>query len=199
MNKDKVKTPILSLFKLDIIQEITFSGIGCIFFMILYPFFPDHYWDKTFRTTFILVLLLAFLFIFLIFNQADPQGNFFKINYKRNIILFSILNFAILYFLLYNTSFGINGMSGDNFYRSAYITQMAHSGYPQDFIYKGHSAFMAPFYWYLLALLARLFQIKPFKMLRIGLLITYYIFPIILFETWKKIYSFKYEKIAPYL
>jgi hypothetical protein len=99
----------------------------------------------------------------------------------------------MLYFLLFETSFGINGISGDNFYRSAYITQMAYSGYPQDFAYKGLSAFMAPLYWYFLALIARLFQINPFKMLKIGLLITYYIFPIILYEVWKKIYN---KKIA---
>ena len=163
MNKEKFKSTLHSIIKSDIIQELVYSGMGCIFFMILYPFFPEQYWDKTYRSTFILILLLSFLLLFIIINQANPKRDFLTINYKRNIILFSILNFAILYFLLFNTSFGINGMSGDNFYRSAYITQMAHSGYPQDFIYKGHSAFMAPFYWYLLALLARLLHINLIK------------------------------------
>ena len=199
MNREKIKRKLISIIKLDLFQELIFAGIGCLFFFILYPFFPKRYWNKTYRNIFILILILSFLLILLIFNQANPKRNFFKINYKRNIILFSIFNFAMLYFLLFRTSFGINGISGDNFYRSAYITQMAYSGYPQDFAYKGLSAFMAPLYWYFLALLARLFQIKPYKMLKIGLLIIYYIFPIILYEIWKKIYNKKMAFIVTIL
>ena len=128
---------------------------------------------------------------FYLLNQTESERGIFKINYKRNIILFSILNFVGYLFIFYNSNWGYNGLAGDNFYRTAYITHMYHSGYPQDFAYKGLSAFYAPFYWYCLALIAIIFQIPPYKMIRIGFLLIAYIMPIILFEMWKKIYNKK--------
>ena len=193
MKKEKFVSSTLSFLKSDIIQEFFYSAIGCLFFILLYSLFPKQYWNVIFRKTIILILTLSFLFVFVILNQTDSRNNFFKVNYKRNLILFTIFNFAGYLFLFYNTHWGYNGLAGDNFYRTAYITQMAHSGYPQDFAYKGLSAFYAPFYWYCLALVAIIFQIPPYKMVRIGLLITCFIMPIILFEMWKKIYE---EKIS---
>ena len=193
MNKEKLESSIISFFKSDIIQEFSYSSIGCIFFIILYSFFPKQYWNETNRTTILLILTLSFFFVFIILNQFDSNKSFFKVNYKRNIILFSIFNFAAYLFLFYNAHWGYAGLASDNFYRTAYITQMAYSGYPQDFAYKGLSAFYAPFYWYCLALISRVFQIPSYKMIRVGLLITCYILPIVLFEMWKKIYS---EKLA---
>jgi hypothetical protein len=128
-----------------------------------------------------------------LFNQIGSKKSLYNVNYKRNIILFSIFNFAGYLFLFYNANWGYNGLVADNVYRTAYITQMAHSGYPQDFAYKGLSAFYAPFYWYSLALISIIFNIPPYKMIRIGLLITCYVMPIVLFEVWKKIYA---KKIA---
>ncbi|MFX1443903.1 MAG: arabinofuranosyltransferase [Promethearchaeota archaeon] len=143
--------------------------------------------------TIILILTLSFFFVFLVFNQTDSKESIFKVNYKRNIILFSIFNFAGYLFLFYNTHWGYNGLLADNIYRTAFITKMYYSGYPQDFAYKGLSAFYAPLYWYCLALIAIIFQIPPYKMIRIGMLITVYVIPIVLFNLWKKIYE---QKIA---
>lgn len=68
---------------------------------------------------------------------------------------------------------------------------MANSGLPQDFTFKGFSAFMAPLYWYCLALYARIFQIAPYKMIKVGFLFSYYVLPILLYEVWKKIFDKK--------
>ena len=191
MDKKEFKDSILRVLKLDLIQELAFSSIGCGFFILLYNFFPNRYWDQIYRTTIILILTLSFFFVFVVFNQTDSNKKIFKVNYKRNIILFSIFNFAGYLFLFYNAQWGYNGLAADNVYRTAYITRMAHSGYPQDYGYKGFSAFYAPFYWYCLALISILFHIPPYKMIRVGLLITAYIMPILLFEIWKKIYPIK--------
>lgn len=156
-------------------------------------FFSKTLWYKSYGTTILLILTLSFFFVFILLNQIGSKNKFYNINYKRNLILFAVLNFAGYLFLFYNTHWGYNGIRGDNFYRTAYITKMYYSGYPQDFAYKDLSAFYAPFYWYCLALIAILFQIAPYKMIRVGILITCTIIPITTFEMWKKIYN---EKLA---
>ncbi len=193
MEKKKYKSSLLSIFEKDIVQELFYSALGCGFFVLLYLFFPKHYWNKFYRSTIILILSLAFFLVFIFVSQIGSNKSSFKISYKKNIILFTVFNFSIFLFLFYHTNWGYNGLAGDNIYRTAYVTHMAHSGYPQDFAYKGYSAFYSPLYWYSLALLSILLNIAPYKMLRIGMLITIFFSPIILYESWKKIYD---EKIS---
>ncbi|MFX1392000.1 MAG: arabinofuranosyltransferase [Promethearchaeota archaeon] len=190
MNKEKTKQSLFGVFKSDILQEFFFSGIGCVFFVIFFSFLPKQYWNEPYRTTFLVLLSIIFFLSLIIINQVGKR-NLLGVNYKRNIILFSIYIFAIYLFLFYKTRWAINGLAGDNLLRTAYIIKMANSGYPRDYAYKHLSAFYAPLYWYLLALLAIAFHIKPFEMVRIGCLITLYITPIMLFEIWKKIYKTK--------
>ena len=187
------KTLILTTLKSDLFQEITYAGIGCIIFIIIFSFLPKKAFEHPYRATIISLIVVSFFIIFIFLNQANPKNTFFKVNYKRNIILFSIFNFTTLFFIFFDTNYGSNGISGDNWYRTAYITRMAYSGYPQDFVYKDLSSFIPPLYWYCLALIARIFQIKPYRMIRYGFLFVYYIFPIILYEIWKKLYD---KKIA---
>ena len=182
---------LLELSKIDVIQEFFYAGIGTIALIILYPFFPSYFWDEPYRDVICSIIVITFFFAFIILNQPNAKREMFKVNYKRNIILFTIFNLAILNFLFFQTDFGCNALHQDNFYRSAYITQMAYSGIPQDMNYKGYSAFMAPLYWYLLALIAIVFHIESYKMVRIGFLISYYILPILLYEFWKKIFNNK--------
>ena len=182
-----VKYRLLELYKIDIIQELLYAGIGSFSLFVLYFFFPRFFWDSPYREIICGIIVLSFFLVFIILNQPNSKIAFFKVDYKRNIILFTIFNLAILNFLFFHTDFGCNGLHQDNFYRSAYITQMAYSGRPMDMTFKGFSAFMAPLYWYLLALFAIAFQIEPYKMLKIGFLISYYILPILLYEFWKKI------------
>ena len=193
---DEIKVKILEISKIDVVQEFFYAGIGTLPFLIIYIFLPRRFWSEPYRNIICSLIILSFFIVFIILNQPNSKKEIFKVNYKRNIILFTICNLAILSFLFYRTEFGYNGLYSDNFYRTAYITQMAYSGYPQDLAFKGFSAFMAPFYWYLLALFAKLFHIKPYKMIRIGFLISYYILPIFLYEAWKKIFN---KKISFYI
>ena len=191
MDKLVIKNYLSSTIKSDFLQEIVYSGIGCIGFTLLFFLFPKQCWDYPNKETISAIMITSFFLTMLILNQTSPTNKFFKVNNKRNIILFSIFNFAVMCFLYFETPFSTNGMQGDNLMRSAYITQMASSGYPQDFAYKGYSAFYSPLYYYCLALVARTLQIRPFKMIKLGILFVIYILPIILYEAWKKIYSQK--------
>lgn len=191
----KLKSLVLRFLNIDIIQELTFAGIGCLSFLYLYRIFPNDFWDPKARNTFCALLILSFFIVYLIFNQPNSKNKIFKVNYKRNIIIFTIFNFAILSFLFYETKLGYNGISNDNWYRIAFITKIVNSGYPQDFTFKGYSAFMAPLYWYFLALIAIIFRIEPYKMIKLGFLFSYYLFPILLYESWKKIFDKKLSLI----
>ena len=187
----KIKNKILTIYSYPITQELLFAGIGSLGFLIFYSFLPKICWEEVYRNIICAIIVFSFFLAFIILNQPSSKVDFFKVNYKRNITLFTIFNLAILLFLFYRTEFGYGGLVSDNYYRSASITRMAYSGIPQDFTYRGLSAFMAPFYWYILALIAMVFQIEPYKMVKYGFLFSYYILPILLYETWKKIFDKK--------
>ncbi|MFX0071609.1 MAG: arabinofuranosyltransferase, partial [Candidatus Hermodarchaeota archaeon] len=191
IEKEDWKLKFRKLIKHEIVQEFFYASIGNIAIVLMISLFPRFFWDEPYRNIICAIIVLSFFIIFIIFNQPNSKIKIFKIDYKRNIILFTLFNLAILYFLFYRTVFSPNGIAADNFYRSALITQMAYSGYPQDFAFKGFSAFMAPLYWYVLALIAKLFQIESYKMLKIGFLISYLILPILLYEVWQKIFNKK--------
>ncbi len=205
MHLNKIKKHLFSIIKLNLFQELFFSGIGCLFFIFLFHFFPKKFHfesplkENKYPKLILATIFLGFFFVFILFNQPGSRMAFFKTNYKRNIIIFSIFNFAIFYYLFYNTYFLVSGVYADNWYRSAYITQMANSGYPHDYCYKGLSAYYYPFFYYCLALVAKVFQIAPYKMLRYGFLFICYILPIILYESWKKIYAVKISFIITVL
>jgi len=184
---ETLENKIIEISKIDIVQEFFYAGIGALGFILLYSVFPKGFWEPKNRNTICALIVLSFFLVFIILNQPKSKKKFYRTDYKRDIILFTVFNLAILIFLFFRTEYGYNGLYSDNFYRSAYITQMAHSGYPQDMAFKGYSAFMAPLYWYILALLSIIFHIEPYKMVRIGFLISYLILPILAFETWKKI------------
>ncbi|MFX1394329.1 MAG: arabinofuranosyltransferase [Promethearchaeota archaeon] len=186
-----IKDKLRKFYTFDIVQEFLYTGIICFGFLILYSFLPQICWDEIYRNIICALNLLSFFILFVILNQPNSSNLRFKPNYKRNIILFTVFNFAILSFLFFRTDFPYSGLSPDNWYRFAMITHMANSGIPQDFAFKGFPAFMAPLYWYLLAIFAILFQIEPYKMVKFGFLFSYYILPIILYEVWKKIFNKK--------
>jgi len=190
-SKDKIKAKLFEISKIDIVQEFFYAGIGTLVFLIIFSLFPRSFWEEKNRNIICAILVLSFFLIFILLNQPNSKKEFFKVNYKRNIILFTLFILSILLFLFYRTEFGYNGLYADNFYRTAYITQMVYSGYPKDFAYRGFSAFMAPLYWYLLALISIIFQIEPYKMIRIGFLISYFVLPILLYEVWRKIFNDK--------
>jgi len=189
--KKALKDKLLEVFKISITKEFLYAGIGCLAFLLLYSLLPHAYWKEIYRNIICALIVFSFFIAFIILNQPNTKKNFLQVNYSRNIILFTVLNFAILSFLFFRTDFAYSGLSPDNWYRFAYVTQMAKSGYPQDSTYKGFSAFMAPLYWYLLALLSIIFQIEPYKMIKFGFLFSYYILPILFYEVWKKIFNKK--------
>ncbi|MFX0139252.1 MAG: arabinofuranosyltransferase [Candidatus Hodarchaeota archaeon] len=206
MNLGKIKESLKSLFRFDIVQELFYSGIGCILVIIVFNLLPDEYhftstnFTENYKPKAIMVsIFIIFLLLFIIFNHKNSRNRFSQPNYKRNIVLFSIFFFTMNLFLYFNTDFIFLAYRGDNYFRTGYVNHMANSGYPHDYAYKDLSAFYAPLYWFILAIYARTFQIPSYKMLRLGYLFCAYFLPIILFESWKKIYNRKLSFIITVL
>ncbi|MFX1259422.1 MAG: arabinofuranosyltransferase [Promethearchaeota archaeon] len=194
---NSVKKTLISISKLDILQEIIFAGIGCIALIIIFPIIPKqfhfgtHSFDSIYPRIMLIALIILFLIIFLVFNQQNQKKKILKINYKRNIIFFSVFNFGISYFLFFGTDFSFFGVGMDNWWRTYYVAQMVEHGYPVDYGYKNFPPYYFPFYFYSLALYAIIFNIEPYKMIRYGALFCFYILPILIYEAWKKIYDKK--------
>ncbi|TFG23270.1 MAG: hypothetical protein EU532_13635 [Promethearchaeota archaeon] len=185
------------ILKSDFVQEIVYAGLGCILIIMVFNIIPEqfHFSADSIKSIYprimIIMLILIFLFLFLILNQQNLRRKILKIDYKKNIILFSIFNFTIFYFLFFGTDYSFFGLEIDNWWRAYMVAQMAEEGYPCDFAYKNLPSYYYPFYFYSLALIALLFNIEPYKMLRYGFLFCYYILPIIVYEVWNKIYEKK--------
>jgi len=91
MERVKIEKTFSLIRKKDIVRELFFSGIGCLFFMIIVPFFPKKFWDEEYRTTLILLILLTSLLAFTLLNQVNSKKKIFNIDYNRNVIIFSII------------------------------------------------------------------------------------------------------------
>lgn len=119
-----------SILKLDIFQEIIYTISGCLLIFLLFLLTPRRYHflakrSKDFPLLFLSILFLSFLFIFILINQTNAKNRLFKLNYKRNIILFSIFNYAAHCFLFFYTKFGIYffkiNFSGSFVYESFFV------------------------------------------------------------------------------
>lgn len=163
---NKPKNSLYSIVKLEIFQETFASSIGCLLFIILFFFFPKHMYfsadsTKNFTAKLTLsIIVSSFFLVFIFLNQSNAAKDFFKVNYNRNIVLFSIFTFVTYSFLFFNTNFGFYELIDNNWLNSAYLN-----------VLNG----------------------EPFKFFRYYFLFFYFLIPIILYESWKKIYS---KKIA---
>lgn len=115
MSNNNIQKLIKSLLKSDIIQEIIYTLIGCLLSFLVFLFIPKRWYftaylsfkSRHYPIMFISILFLIFVFLFILFNQSNSKTHLFKLNYKRNIILFSIFNYTIHCFLFLLTNFGI--------------------------------------------------------------------------------------------
>lgn len=101
-----------NLFKIDFIQEVFISLLGAFIFFLILLIVPKRLLfargrSRDYPKIFLSIIILSFLFIFILFNQKSTKIKLLEINYKRNIILFSIFNFATQCVLFFFTKFGI--------------------------------------------------------------------------------------------
>ena len=91
--------------------------------------------------------------------------------------------------ILDGTAYYLYGYSGDQKFRQAMVLKFMTSFSLSDFYYKDLPSFYPPLYYYLQAIFARIFSIEAFKMAKIGQILIFALFPVILFYFWRKIVS----------
>ena len=163
MNDNSRQNSLKSLLKADIIQEIFFSLLGSLIFILILFAIPNRLLfarrrSKDFPKILLSIIYLFFLFIFILVNQNTTNNKFIKVDYKRNIILFSIFNFANYCILFFLTKFGVYLLKSNDL---KFVVIDSYSNF------------------------------RPLYFFNYYFLLFYLILPIILFEAWKKIYDEK--------
>ena len=90
-----IKERLKELYGLDIFQELLYAGIGCLAFIFLYLLLPRTCWDEIYRNIICALITLGFFVIFILFNQPNTRKEFFKVDYRRNIVLLTVFIFKI--------------------------------------------------------------------------------------------------------
>jgi len=198
-NKSKSSSLFLNIFRSDFVQEFLIIILGAYLINLAFKllenkFFFSYDEESPYPEVFCSLIVLTFFIILLIINQPNSMNKYLRPDYKRNIILFCIFNYIILYFLFYNTYFPFGNIdpNNDNWFRTSYIVHISNTGKIEDFAYKDKSGFYPPLYWLILGYYSRFFGIKPYKTIKLGFLIAFLIFPLLLYHSWRKIYREEY-------
>jgi len=85
---------------------------------------------------------------------------------------------------LKNTSYTLNGVSGDQGFQTAQVTKFSSYSGAVDFAYKDLPPFYPPLYFFVLGKTAGLLGIEPYRMLKYGLIATAFILPFLTRKVW---------------
>jgi galactan 5-O-arabinofuranosyltransferase len=85
---------------------------------------------------------------------------------------------------LKNTSYGLNGIGGDQGLQTAQVTAFASFPGAVDFAYKDLPPFYPPAYFLLLGKAAGLLGIEPYRMLKFGLIAVAFVLPVLVHFFW---------------
>jgi galactan 5-O-arabinofuranosyltransferase len=97
---------------------------------------------------------------------------------------------------LAGTPFGPGGLSGDQTFRTAAVTRFADSWHNQDFTAKGLPTFYPPAYFWVLGRFADVFGIEPWRMMKVGAVVTALVIPMVAFVMWRRVVSDRVAALA---
>jgi hypothetical protein len=101
--------------------------------------------------------------------------------------LFGGLAALTLLTVLHGTPFDIQGLSGDQTFRTAQVTRFADSWHLADYTYRGLPAYYAPAYFWVLGRVAALGGLAPWHMLKLGTIAVAFGAPILSYLLWRRI------------
>ena len=90
---------------------------------------------------------------------------------------------------LTGTDFAPGGLGGDQTFRTAAVTRFADSWHNADFTMRGLPSFYPPSYFWVLGRLSHVFGLEPWRMLKIGAIVTAFLVPILAFVLWRRVVS----------
>lgn len=127
-------------------------------------------------------LLLISMAVSIVFVYYFVKNN--RLKNHLTVGLLSIFFTTSVLLILKNTPYSFGGTTGDPGFHIAYITKFAFANNFVDFYYKDLPSFYPPLYFYILGKLATLFDIAPYAMLKIGLVITLFLLPFLVYVFW---------------
>lgn len=101
--------------------------------------------------------------------------------------LFGGLTALTLATALHGTPFGIDGLNGDQTYRTENVTRFADSWWGGDYTYRGLPAYYAPLYFWTLGRTAALAHVAPWHMLKLGVIAVAFVAPLVSYLMWRPI------------
>jgi hypothetical protein len=88
---------------------------------------------------------------------------------------------------LAGTPYGPGGLGGDQTFRTAAVTRFADSWHNADFTSKGLPSFYPPTYFWVLGRLAAVLGVEPWRMLKVGAIVTALAVPMVAFVLWRRV------------
>jgi hypothetical protein len=94
---------------------------------------------------------------------------------------------------LAGTPFGPGGLGGDQTFRTAAVTRFADTWHNADFASNGLPSFYPPAYFWVLGRLAAVADVDPWRMLKVGAIVTALAVPMVAFVLWRRVVD---ERVA---
>lgn len=88
---------------------------------------------------------------------------------------------------LAGTDFGPGGLANDQSFRTAAVTRFADSWHNADYTMRGLPSFYPPSYFWVLGRMSHVLGVEPWRMLKIGALMTALLVPTLAFVLWRRI------------
>ncbi|RKX26454.1 MAG: hypothetical protein DRP47_08170 [Candidatus Zixiibacteriota bacterium] len=139
-------------------------------------------WDAVWLDAWALMFFLVLIVVW-----CSPSR--WRIKAPLLIGVFAFYGLVVISVIFNGTPFGFNGCWGDQKFRTSMVLKFTTWFIPGDYFYKDLPAFYPPIYYYMLALIARLFSIEAFKMIKIGSQLLYLCGPFILYFLWRQLVS----------
>ncbi|WP_158630943.1 arabinofuranosyltransferase [Micromonospora inaquosa] len=102
-------------------------------------------------------------------------------------VLVAVVTAGTLLTFLHGTPFSLEGINGDQSFRTATLTRFADTAGLADFTYRDLPAYYSPALMWLLGRAADLFGLEPWRLLKYGTLAIAYIAPIVTYLLWRRL------------
>ena len=166
------------------IGSALFLATGALLFKVCYP--NERFTDELLIYDLIRLDIwsLGFLGILLLtyFARLGSTARSWGI-----VIALSVWGAVTTAIFFHGTVYGLNGYGGDQAFRIAMILKFETFAVPGDFYYRGLPPFYPPVLYWLNGLIARIFSINAYHMIKVGTVLLYLCSPVALFLLWKKV------------
>lgn len=129
---------------------------------------------------------LLFTIVIVLLWKYTPSVNWRSAFVLTVLALFGVVALSLIFA---EATFPVHAYWGDQKFRMTMIQQFSTTSLPGDYYYKDLPVFYPPVLYYCLSLIARLFDMEAYQVLRIAPHIIFAVLPFLLYGLWRKILS----------